>query len=125
MSTKAAAIQGFLSGFGVPAYAAASVPDDATEPYLTYALVDGAWGDGEVAMEVNLWYYGDGEAAPNAKVQEISKAIGIGGAYIPCDGGAIWIKRGSPFAQSVSDGTGDDKVKRRYINLDLEYITPY
>lgn len=125
MSTKAAAIQGFLSGFGVPAYAAASVPDDAAEPYLTYALVDGAWGDGEVAMEVNLWYYGDGEAAPNAKVQEISKAIGIGGTYIPCDGGAIWIKRGSPFAQSVSDGTGDDKVKRRYINLDLEYITPY
>ena len=125
MSTKAAAIQGFLSGFGVPAYAAASVPDDATEPYLTYALVDGAWGDGEVAMEVNLWYYGDGEAAPNAKVQEISKAIGIGGAYIPCDGGAIWIKRGSPFAQSVSDGTGDDKVKRRYMNIDLEYITTY
>lgn len=125
MSTKAAAIQGFLSGFGVPAYAAASVPDDATEPYLTYALVDGAWGDGEVAMEVNLWYYGDGEAAPNAKVQEISRAIGLGGAYIPCDGGAIWIKRGSPFAQSVSDGTGDDKVKRRYMNIDLEYITTY
>lgn len=125
MSTKAAAIHGLLSGFGIPAYAAASVPDDASEPYLTYALVDGAWGDGEVAMEVNLWYYGDGEAAPNAKVQEISEAIGLGGATVPCDGGMIWVKRGSPFAQSVTDGTGNDKIKRRYINLDLEYITPY
>lgn len=123
MSTKAAAVYGFLSGFGIPAYAAASVPDDATEPYLTYALPVGAWGDAEMAMEVNLWYYGDGEKAPNAKVQEISDAIGLGGVLLPCDGGAVWVKRGSPFAQSVTDGTTDDKIKRRYINIDLEYIT--
>ena len=123
MSTKASAIQDFMAGFGIPAYTSASVPDDAIEPYLTYSLPVGAWGDGEMAMEVNLWYYGDGEKAPNAKVQEISDALGIGGVLVPCDGGAVWIKRGSPFAQSTTDGTADDKVKRRYMNLDLEYIT--
>ena len=122
MSTKAAAVHGFLSGFDIPAYAAASVPNDATEPYLTYSLITGAWGDGEMAMEVNLWYYGDGETEPNAKVQEVSDAIGLGGVLLPCDGGGIWVKRGSPFCQSMGDST-DDKVKRRYINLTLEFIT--
>lgn len=124
MSTKAAAIQGFLSGFGIPAYAAASVPDDASEPYLTYNLVDGAWGDAEQAMQVDIWYYGDGEAALNAKVQEISNAIGLSGTLLQCDAGCIWVKRGSPFAQAVTEST-DDKMKRRYVNIDLEYFTSY
>lgn len=122
MTTKAAAINAFLAGFGIPAYAATSVPDDAEEPYLTYSFVTGAWGDAEMAMEVNLWYYGDGEVAPNAKVQEISDAIGLGGVLLPCDGGGIWVKRGSPFCQSMGD-SADNKVKRRYINLTLEFIT--
>lgn len=125
MSTKAAAVHAFLSGFGIPAYAATSVPDDADFPYITYYLVDGAWGDSEQSMQVDLWYYGTSEAPANAKVQEISRAVGLGGAYLPCDGGAVWIKRGSPFAQTVADGSGNDSVKRRYINLDIEYETLY
>lgn len=121
--TKAAAVQSFLSSFGLPAYAATSVPDEAEMPYITYYLVDGMFGDNEVSMQVDLWYYGGTEAAPNAKVQEISKAIGMGGVMLPCEAGAIWVKRGAPFAQTISDGSGDDSVKRRYINLDLEYET--
>lgn len=123
VTTKAASIQKWLEQFGIPAYAAASVPDDIEEPYMTYSLPVGAWGDGDMAMQVDIWYYGDGEAAPNAKVQEISDAIGLGGVMVPCDGGGIWVKRGSPFAQSTTDGSDDDKVKRRYLNIDLEYIT--
>lgn len=125
MTTKAAAVQSFLSGFSIPAYAATSVPEDTDFPYITYYLVDGAFGDAEQAMQVDLWYYGTSEAPANAKVQEISKALGLGGAYLPCDGGAVWLKRGSPFAQTVADGSGDDNVKRRYLNIDLEYITLY
>lgn len=123
MTTKAAAIQSFLSSFGLKTYAATSVPDDAAYPYLTYYLVDGAWGDVEQAMQVDLWYYGGSEATPNAKVQEISAAVGLGGVVLPCDLGSIWVKRGSPFAQTVSDGSGDSEIKRRYINLDLEFLT--
>ena len=125
MITKAAAVHGFLSGFGIPAYAATSVPEEAQFPYLTYYLVDGAWGDGDVSMQVDLWYYGGSEAAPNAKAQEISRAVGLGGTLLECDAGAVWVKRGSPFSQTVADGSGDDSVRRRYINLDLEYVTMY
>lgn len=125
MTTKAAAIQSFLSSFGMTAYAATSVPEDAEYPYITYYLVDGAFGDGDQAMQVDIWYYGGSEAAPNAKVQEISKAIGLGGRLLLCDDGAIWVKRGTPFAQTMADGSGDDSIKRRYLNLDLEYVTSY
>ena len=48
MTTKAATVHSFLAGFGIPAYAATSVPDDAEFPYLTYYLVDGAWGDAAI-----------------------------------------------------------------------------
>lgn len=122
MSTKAAAIQKFMGGFGIPAYAVSSVPDDAEMPYITYTLVTDAFTGSETNMTVDIWYYGDGERDPNAKAQEVSDAIGLGGKILPCDGGAIWIKRGSPFIQTVPDST-DDKVKRRHVNLALEFIT--
>ena len=123
MTTKAAAIQGFLEGFGLDAFAASSVPSLKTYPYLTYNLVDGAFGDSPAPMEVDLWYYGTGEAEPNAKAQEMAEAIGRGGVILPCDGGGIWVKRGSPFSQAVVDT--DDQVRRRMINIDLEYVTAF
>lgn len=116
-------MQEFLSGFGLDAYAASSVPDGAKFPYLTYNMVDGAFGDIEAPMEVDLWYYGTSESAPNAKVKEISGYIGLGGILLPCEGGAIWVKRGSPFSQSVVDT--DDMIRRRLINLDIEYLTTF
>lgn len=121
MSTKAAAVQSFLSGFGIPAYPVSSVPDDAEMPYITYTLYTGAWGDGEQNVAVDVWYRGESEAKPNAKVQEISSALGLGGVLLPCDGGAVWVKRGEPFAQTVQDE--DNAVKRRLVNLSVEYET--
>ena len=121
VTTKAAAVHQFMSGFGIPAYAASSVPSDSEMPYLTYRLsVDGFTGT-EVSVEADLWYYGESESVPNAKAEEVSRALGLGGRMLPCDNGAIWIKRGSPFCQSVPED--DSMVKRRYINLDLEFIT--
>ena len=100
--TPEAAVYTFLSSFGIPAYAASSVPDQATFPYLTYDLVLGEWGQPEVNMPVNVWYRTDSEALPNAKVREISQAIGMGGVTLPCDGGMLWVKKGSPWAQAVT-----------------------
>lgn len=120
--TKTAALHSFFSGFGLDAYTTASVPTDVELPYLTYELAVGAWGDGELNIPVDLWFYTTSEAIPNAKVQEISDYIGLGGVRVPCDGGAIWIKRGSPFAQSIKDDTAPD-LKRRLINIDVEYDT--
>lgn len=119
--TKAAVLQDFFSGF-LPAYAFSSVPEDVLFPYLTYDLVLDAWTGGEVGLTVNLWYYTDSEAIPNAKAQEISEAIGYGGKILPCDGGFIWLKRGSPWCQSLRDDT-DPGIKRRYLNATAEYLT--
>lgn len=120
--TKDIALHRFFSSFGIAAYVSTNVPDDAIFPRLTYEFVTSAFGEGEVAITVNLWYHTESEVVPNAKAQEISDRIGTGGITVPCDGGSIWLKRGSPFCQSVSDNTDKD-IKRRYINISAEYIT--
>jgi len=120
--TKGEALQKFFSGFGVAAYASSAVPRDVVFPYLTYDLITDAWESGEVGLTVNLWFYTESEAVPNAKAQELSEAIGPGGITFPCDGGFIWLKRGSPWCQSLRDET-DSTIKRRYINVSVEYLT--
>lgn len=119
--TKGAALQAFFETI-LPSYAASAVPDDVVFPYLTYELITSAWEGGEVGMTVKLWFYTTGEAAPNAKAEELSKAIGYGGKMLKCDGGYIWLKRGSPWCQNLTDDT-DAKTKLRYINVTAEYLT--
>lgn len=120
--TKGAALHQFFNGFGIPAYTTTSVPDDAVFPWLTYELVTGSIENGENALTVNLWYYGDSEAIPNAKAQEIADAIGYRGKILNVDGGFIWIKRGSPWCQNLRDDTNSN-IKRRYLNIIAEYLT--
>lgn len=122
--TPEAALHSFFSGFGIPAYAATSVPDDAELPYLTYELSTGAFGDAESPIYVSLWYRTTSEAEPNAKAREVSEALGRGGVMLPCDGGAVWLKRSAPFSQSMADDT-DSGIKRRYLLMTAEYETPF
>ena len=119
--TKAAAIYQFWSSFGLTAYEENTVPEDAAFPYLTYQLVTDSF-DHEVAATVSLWYRSESWTAINAKTEEISAHIGLGGKIIKCDGGHIWIKRGQPFAQNMGDES-DDLIKRKYLNLTVEYLT--
>lgn len=119
--TKGAALQSFFDGI-MTSYAETAVPDDATLPYLTYDFVTSSWGNGEVNLPVNMWFRTTSEKEPNAAVERLSKAIGLGGVQLPCDDGVIWLKRGSPWAQSMSDET-DKTIKRRYINVTAEYMT--
>ena len=120
--TPEAAIFSLLGELGIPTYAATSVPDDATYPYATVEMAVGAFWDGEVPLPVSLWYYGDSESGPNAGARALAQVVGPGGRVVACDGGAVWVKRGSPFSQSMGDPT-DDKIKRRYVNLTAEFIT--
>lgn len=119
--TQDKAIYQFLSSFGMTAYAEAAVPEDAVFPFLTYELITGAYNQ-RTTITVNLWFYTSSEAEPNAKAAEISAAIGMGGITIPCDGGALWIKRGTPWCQSLRDETNNN-IKRRYLLLDIDYLT--
>lgn len=120
--TKAAALHEFFNGFGILFYPSTNVPEDVVFPWGTYELITSAWEGGEVGITVNLWYRTESESMPNAKAQEISKAIGLGGKILRCDDGAIWLKRGSPWCQSLRDDT-DEMIKRRYINVSAEYMT--
>ena len=119
--TKGAALQSFFDGI-MTSYAASAVPDDATLPYLTYELITSAWNGGEVGLTVNMWFRTTSEKEPNEAVDKLSKAIGLGGVQLSCDEGVIWLKRGSPWAQSLTDET-DKTIKRRYINVTAEYLT--
>ena len=119
--TKAAAIYQFWSGFGLTAYEENSVPDEAQFPYITYQLVTDSF-DREIPLSASLWYRSESWTAINAKTEEISQKISRGGRIIPCDGGAIWLKRGQPFAQSMGDES-DDLIKRKYLNITAEFMT--
>lgn len=119
--TKNKALYDWLNKF-MPFYRASSVPDDVVFPYGTYEYIEDSWDGGEVGMTVNLWFYTTSEAVPDEKAQEFSRRIGYGGVTIPCNGGYIWLKRGSPFCQSLQYEP-DNNIKRRYINLTAEYLT--
>lgn len=125
--TKDKALYAFFSGFGLPAYPDNAVlnengEEDVELPYLTYTPVFDAWGGEPVSLTVNLWYRTESETIPNAKAQELSDAIGMGGKVIPCNEGYIWLKRGSPWCQNMADEV-DPAIKRRYINVTAEYLT--
>lgn len=119
--TPEAAIYRLFSGIGMDAYAATAVPDDASYPYLTYTLSIGSWDGGDVNVTVNIWDRTSSEAQMNAHVRALGNVIPWDGVTVPCDGGMLFVKRGSPWAQSVQVAD-DPTVKQRYINVDIDYL---
>lgn len=118
--TKAAALQAFFGQF-MAAYPSTAVPEDVTFPYLTYDAVFDAWGGEPVSLTVNLWFYTESESVPNAKVDEISRALEGGAVLDLGDGEYINLYRGSPWCQSLRDETNSN-VKRRYLNVTADYL---
>ena len=119
--TKAAAIYQFWNSFGLTAYEENTVPNDAAFPYITYQLVTDSFYR-EIPITASLWYRSESWTTINAKTEEISQKISRGGKIISCDGGAIWLKRGQPFAQNMGDES-DNLIKRKYLNITAEFMT--
>ena len=119
--TKAAAIYKFWNGFGLTAYEENTVPTDSDFPYITYQLATDSF-DREIPLTASLWYRSESWTGINAKTEEISQKISRGGKIISCDGGAIWLKRGQPFAQNMGDES-DNLIKRKYLNIAAEFMT--
>jgi len=120
VTNVAIALYQFFSGFGLDAYVEYNVPDDAALPYITYQLVAPDWRDSAM-MYARVWYRSTSFASINAKVDEISAAIGEG-VSIPTDGGAVYLGKGSPFRQ-YQPMEGDDTLKVVYLNLIINAIT--
>ena len=120
--TKEQSLYQFFNSFGITGYRNTSVPDDVIFPFLTYDAPISSFEEDPVSITLNLYYYTDSEADPDAKAEEIRQAIGMGGKLLYCDGGAIWLKWGAPWCQSLVDET-NATIKRRYINITAEYLT--
>lgn len=123
--TKAAALYQFFSGFGLEAWEENSVytlESPPAFPYLTYEMNTDAFNDYDTALTFSLWYRSTSWAAANAKVEEISAAIGRIGKVLTVDGGYLLIMRGSPFAQSLGD-LSDDMIKRKMLNITVRFYT--
>ena len=120
--TKEQALHAFFNSFGIAGYRNTSVPDDAILPYLTYTCPVSSILEDPVSITVHTYHYTESEAIPDAKAEEIRQAIGIGGVVLNCDGGAVWLKWGAPWCQSLVDET-DETIKRRYINITAEFLT--
>ena len=120
--TKEQALQKFFNQFGIVGYRATAVPDDVIFPYLTYDAPVSSFNEDPVSITLNLYYYTDSEAVPDAKAEEIRQAISMGGVLLNCDGGAIWLKWGAPWCRSLVDDTNKN-IKRRYINITADYLT--
>lgn len=123
--TKMQALYTFFSSFGLPAYEENSIysPDVApTMPYITYSVNTDSFGGGDIGLTCSVWYRSTSWKDLESKADEIAKKIGYGGIILTIDNGYIWLKRGSPFTQSMGDPS-DDLVKRKYINISAEYLT--
>lgn len=122
--TKEAALDYFMSHLGLKAYQENAVPTGADKPafpYLTYEVATGSW-DEPVALSISLWYRSTSWVSANAMAESISQQITRGGVTLPCDGGMLWITRGTPFARSTGED-GDNMIKRKILNITVEYCT--
>lgn len=120
---KAQAIQAFWSSFGIPAYDEQTVPDDATLPYITYNVSTDSL-DRPVPLSGSIWYRGTSWTDVTAKAEQIAAYVGARGhTVIRFDGGYLYVTKGSPFYQRVSDT--DPMMRRIYINVTAEFISAY
>ena len=114
------ALYTFFSSFGLDAYPENTVPDDATLPYITYQIAVPEW-ESPVSLYARVWYRSTSFEGISAKVGQIDAAIGPG-AVIPFEDGAIWIYRGTQFAQYMPMD-GDPNLKFMYLNMSVQAIT--
>lgn len=119
------AFQNFWESFGIDAYDENTVPTGNLRPelpYITYNVVV-SYFNRPTMVHASVWYYGTSWKPITEKMKEIEAVFDNGGKFIECDNGAIWMKKGRPFAQRMSDP--NDMIRRFYINVEAEFITAY
>ena len=107
----------FFSGFSIPAF-----PEDHVElgvpfPYLTFAPVFPKGFNETENFHARLWYSSDkSRRAVFQKSDEIRAALGDG-LVIECEGGAILLCAGSPWAQSMDNPP--ERYLCEYLNFEI------
>lgn len=120
---KAQALNDFWSSFRIPAYEQNSVPDGAKFPYITYETSTDSIGN-VLMLNASLWYMSTSWSEISQKADEIAKYLNEQNPISKkIDGGRIYITKGTPFAQRMSDE--DDRIRRIVLSIQVEYFTAY
>lgn len=117
---KIQTIHSFWSGFDLPAYDENVVPDKAELPYITYEVSDDSFGT-PLIQNASIWYRSSSWAEITEKEQEIADYITRGGRMLAYDGGAMWLQKGSPWAQRMADSS-DDMIRRIVLTVYIEFL---
>ena len=121
---KSQAINTFWNSFGFRAYDENSVPEDAVFPYITYSQATDSLGN-VVLLNASIWDRSSSWITVSQKAEEIAQTLAEYGYYkIKLDNGYLWMVKGTPFAQRMSDPI-DREIKRIYLNVNAEYLTAY
>ena len=104
----------YFNSFGVSAYLDNSAPTGATFPYITYTL---NYEDGYIdnLIQVRIWTKSTSLVQLTTLVDKIGDNVNNGITINGADGGTIWIKKGSPFAQFIPEE--DLTLKVAYLTL--------
>ena len=119
--TAMQALHAFWSSFNLPAYDENTVPDKTALPYITYEAKEDFFNS-TMALSASIWYRSPSWADVTAKEEQIAFFIGRGGRMVAFDEGAFWIKRGTPWAQRMSDAS-DEMIRRIVLNIEIEFLT--
>ena len=115
MIRTAQALYTFFSGFGIPAYAENTVPDDAALPYITFPLREPEWNRKQTFYAIVYDRSKDSNLSVLSKADEIVREI-AGGIELTCDGGYIVLWPETPLIQAMAP---DSDVRAAYINLSM------
>lgn len=119
MKQLAAKLKLFFSGFGLPAYARQSIPDEVSLPYIAYDLINPRW-DQQANMTCQIYYQKNQLEELLTKADEVLAAIGEG-LQITMPEGYLMLYLAEQQAQMISD----DWTQSAYISLLINsYNTP-
>lgn len=120
---KVQALHEFWNSFGIPAYAAETVPQEAEMPYITYEVSTDSF-DNEVLMTASIWFHSYSWEAITTVAKDVAERIvTMVPPAIEVDDGRLYITKSTPFAQRISDE--DDAIRRIILSINVEFLTNY
>lgn len=115
--TITGALSGFFSDFNIPVYPEDFIPEKAALPYLTVLpVIPKGWNE-TAQFHARLWYPSDGGKLPTLRETDLIRSALGDGLTIDCEGGAILLCAGTPWAQSMDNPA--EKYLCTYLNFEV------